>query len=456
MTPGDPHGDAGTRPGRSASAGLRILVVAHDYPPNDSPQSLRTAYQVRELVRSGYEVQVLTPDHAGPDEPLIPDQADVPIRRSFPGPLAGLVAAVSRRRHAGASTASGAGDVRPGVPHVEPPLNWRGRQVKRLRHVLDHVLFPDHRAEWLPWARRALDRAVAEFSPDLVIAAHEPAAGLLLGLRAKRQHGIPLLVDLGDPVAAPYTPAIWRRRALRLEAAVCREADAVVVTSHETRNTLVERHGAQRSNLVVLPQGFDDAMPDAPQGSHRSVGDVLRLLYTGRFYPFRDPIPLLAAVVETPGVHLSLACQELTPDAAAFIARYPDRIRFLGKVSHRDARDLQRGADVLVNIGNAGMCQVPGKFFEYFGAGRPILHVSETDDDEPAVMLKELRRGIAVASDPDSIAAALRSLRHLADANQLGRTFDLSSERVAMFGWTRHGEKLSSLCAEIAAPRHGG
>ena len=70
--------------------------------------------------------------------------------------------------------------------------------------------------------------------------------------------------------------------------------------------------------MVVLPQGFTP-MPAVPMPG----GDTLRLVYTGRFYPFRDPAALLEAVAATPGVELVIAGPEMPEAVLAAGARHP-------------------------------------------------------------------------------------------------------------------------------------
>src|SRR5690606_2184139 len=119
------------------------------------------------------------------------------------------------------------------------------------------VLFPDVRAEWTPWARRALRRLLWEARPDVVVTSHEPASTLPLGMYAQRL-GFAWVADLGDPVCAAYTPRRWHRRAWTLEARVSALADCVLVTNEATRSLLVERHGQDPHRCAVLPNGYDD------------------------------------------------------------------------------------------------------------------------------------------------------------------------------------------------------
>ena len=76
-----------------------------------------------------------------------------------------------------------------------------------------------------------------------------------------------------------------------------------------------------------------------------------------------------------------------------------DRLIRPGPVPAARAQALQAGAQVLLNIGNLAENQLPSKIFEYFATGKPVLHLSMTDND-PALPWMEryplalvLRRG---------------------------------------------------------------
>ena len=105
------------------------------------------------------------------------------------------------------------------------------------------------------------------------------------------------------------------------------------------------------------------------------------------------------------------------------------RIRLTGFLSHDQALALQRSADVLVNIANDDPVQLPGKLFEYLGAGRPILHVGGARGLE--FLLCEGRRGIAVANDVAEIGRALDRLAAIKRADAWHHEFDLDAGRFA-------------------------
>ena len=408
--------------------------------------------------------------------PKIP--ASVRVHRVTGGPLAGAMAMLARREErkqrkdgglAGTTRSQeGAADVCAGgmqkpvqVPAAAAPmgatrLNWKGKLAERLKRMATGLLFPDTRGEWYFPARRAMDQLVARNRPDIVVSSHEPPMSLELGIVLKRRHRLPWLVDLGDPVLADYTPRRWHRRAFRVERRVMRMADGITVTTPGTRQLLIERHGAPsgRVGIQVLTQGFDDQAREPDVSCEGTFEDgLLELLYTGSFYRFRRPDALIDAVIAVPGVRLSVAAAAIPDWLGPRFDAHPQRFRLLGFLPHAAVLDLQERCDVLVNIANDNPCQVPGKFFEYLGASRPILHMGgSAGDDLAAEIIRDRRRGW-VCGDDDALAALLRTLvesKRSGEVNPGG--MDMGRGAVAEFGWSRQAQKLSALMETLVRP----
>ncbi|WP_313221220.1 glycosyltransferase [Pseudoxanthomonas mexicana] len=415
-------------------------------------------YLGAELARLGHEVHVLAPDLAwdyGDGLPALPDT--VQVHRCFAGPVNGYGAWCRRRRarmQESSGNAAAGGERATPIPHVVGELNWKGVlwhagiDLKRwvfhsLSRFFAWVVFPDIRGEWEYWARRELRRLLETLRPDVVVSSHEPATTLRLGLLASRQ-GFPWVADIGDPVLAPYTPARWRRKAMRLEAEVCRRADRITVTVEAARSLFAARHG-RTQGVHVVSQGFDQQRGlQAPPAAASRGGRLLELLYTGSFYSFRTGDALVEAVLATPGVRLSLATMNPPDAVTAAAARHPEAIRMLGFLPHTAVLDLQRQADVLVNIGNALPDQVPGKIFEYLGAGKPVLHLSAGGDDAGARVLTETGRGVICENDAGPLASLLARLVQSEDiAGDFG--LDLSPRRVADHSWESAAARLAAV-----------
>jgi Glycosyltransferase Family 4 len=425
---------------------MRILLVAHDFPPIASPQALRWRYIVNELVRMGHDVTVIcatelnsrgSEDHRvqGCRVEAVPDASVLTTAFALLRRLR-----TSYRWRGPLSSPSG-----PATKGSSVRLRW----VRRYLRVVDAFRFPDHRRAWLRPARHALRAILASNRPDLVILSHEPAVGLMLA-RECAESRLPWIADLGDPVLTSYTLRRWRRASLRLEKTVCAGASALIVTNEATANLLRMRHLTEGKPIVVIPQGFDPARSGVASDLRSYSGDnCLRLLYTGRLYRFRSGRELFAAVLRVPGIVLELAVSEPSAEVVALASEYPDKFHLLGAVPHEAALALQADADVLVNLGNADATQTPGKIYEYLGSGKPILHVSQSESDAVNVLLNDLARGWSVAADVDALTDTLHNLRALKTRGQLGLGLDLSSASVSSHTWASRARSVSALCASV-------
>jgi len=420
---------------------MRILLIAYDYPPLASPQAIRWYYLSRELARQGAEVHVLAPDLPVGGGAALPVPPGVVVHRSPAGGLAGWIGQRRRNRHAAV----------PGVAAVAPErpstgLNWKGRLYRRLDRLVGLWCFPDSRGQWLKPARQKLAQLLPALVPDVVISSHEPATTLQLGLAMAGR--VPVwMADLGDPVLAPYTPPRWRARARALERDTCHEAAAISVTTEGTRRLLIERHGVDPAKLWVLTQGFDDALARPWSNDDPPLrGREVRLFYAGRFYPFRNPAALLRAVCATPGVRLAIVAPEVAPEYLAIAAGSGGRIEFLGERAHADVLRMQLECDVLVNIGNALDAQIPGKLYEYLGSGKPILHLSSTEDDPVVPLLQRWGRGWACANEPGPIECLLRRLA--GDFSTRKAELKVDEALVGAHGWSRLAAALLERCGE--------
>lgn len=430
---------------------MRVLLIAYEFPPSPSPQSLRWAYLSRELAARGHDVRVLT-IHLGGETPGLPDlPPHLVVKRTFAGPVRGLLAHLrDRRRNGGASPAGTPADP-PSSGALRPPRSWKQSLSELAQSFAARFVFPDVRGEWMPWAKPALQEMLRVFQPEVVISSHEPATSLELGLIAKRQ-GYPWIADLGDPVLAPYTPPRWRARARELERTTCQLADHVVVTHSGAARLLRERHGRDHA-VSVIAQGFAPPRQDRDDRA-ADIYDPERveLLYTGSFYHFRRPDDLIAALAAHPTARLNIASVTVPESLLRAAEALPAQVRLLGFLPHRRALELQRGADILVNIANEDSSQVPGKFYEYLGSQRPILHLGR-ERDAIAELLAYLHRGWTCDGAPASLQSWFDRVTRQKAEGTLGHGMDLGLENVRDYGWPALAERLEAIAGSVAVPR---
>lgn len=417
---------------------MRILVIAYDYPPILTPRALRWKYFSRELALQGHDVHMLVPDVGESGMEGEHGPGCITVHRTFPGPCAWLAAGAGLR---GGRRKKGKQAAASRVTR----LNWRGRVFDVIKRFLGIILFPDSRAEWSPWARRKLRRVLREVQPDVVVASHEPASTLPMGMYAGSL-GYPWVADIGDPVCAPYTPPRWRKRALKLEARVSVLAAHVVVTTSGAKSQLIERHRIEPWRCTVLPNGYDDRRVPAEDGAPGDIAfeaGYLELIYAGRLYGYRDPAPLLQAVAMTPGIRLTLVVPDPPVDASQTELE-GERTRVFGPMPHDEVLRLQERADVLVNLGNVDQpTQIPAKVYEYFGIPTPVLHVRWAAHDLPGDLLSKMRRGWECKADAAELGRLLASLLERKQEGTLHRGVNIQPEE--KYSHSFLGKKLGGL-----------
>jgi hypothetical protein len=267
----------------------------------------------------------------------------------------------------------------------------------------------DHSQSWQPFARSVASalRSVVRF--DAALGEHGPDAGLFLGRWFSRRFGVPWVADFRDPVLVPIHPMLRppHRQYLR-HFLLADVSEAVNVNAHWC--DLDRRWLGVRS--TEIPNGYDPS--EFGLLSTRSRSDALfTVAYFGQ--------------VASPKQDMGIFLSGLSMFARATRER-AGRIRFLYRgVSHRLVDDLvrlhgvQRFCDVagaiprdeaLVAMQEADALLiltgrvpgdpfydrgvVPGKFFEYLGAGRPIL-VVPGDNGVVDALLDETRSGVILS-----------------------------------------------------------
>ncbi len=379
---------------------MRVLLIAWYFPPSRTIAAVRLGNLAKHLLREGHDVRVLTPQN-----PPLPQELDL----DFPSDR------VVRTRWQEATKDVDYGSVLPaaGTMASETPRAARLRQYYwRLRQSLEE--FPDNRAAWLPYASTAGERLVAGWRPDLIYASGPPFTTLLIGKTLSIDHDIPLIVEFRDRWSDdPYwPPPIWRRwYDRRVEASVIGQAAGLVTVSEPWAASYRERYGKATE---VVSNGYDAEFIAQGPFDGTPGTSCLEIVYTGGIYPgYRDPSPLFAAMkrAEEQGYSCHMTFHGTSPSLFMPLAEaqgIAHRVEAGMTLSHTESLRRQRDSDILVLMqwndpreqGN-----VPGKFFEYLGARRPIL-VLGFHDGVPARIVRERQAGFC-STDSDEIAVQL-------------------------------------------------
>jgi glycosyltransferase involved in cell wall biosynthesis len=285
-----------------------------------------------------------------------------------------------------------------------------GLMQQALRFVRGNLFIPDPRRGWNRHALAAVEKLLAAGETfDAVLTSSPPHSTQLIGLALQRRHGLRWLADMRDPWTDIYyykdlhhTPlATWLDT--RYERQVLTQADAVLVTSPETKRLFQAKLPTLPSaKFHVLPNGYDESDFQKPS---QPPADCLRITHTGTITELYRIERLLETVA---------ACAAAHPDV-------PLRLRFVGQVSKELRHQIERAGllpiteyipfvphdqsvDYLLSASallmaipdvprNFGI--LPGKVFEYLAANKPILCVGPAGSDADN-LLQECSAGQAL------------------------------------------------------------
>lgn len=362
---------------------MRVMILAHDFPPYVSVGGLRPASWLRYLREFGVDPVVVTRQwsNAHGDE------------RDFVAPSSSEEMEIETGEHGTVVRA----------PHF-PNLGQRillqhgPQRLRPLRRLI---------TAWYELGQYALDigpkapilraaRAYTARHPvDAIVATGEPFVLFRYAAALSRELGVPWVADYRDPWSQDdrHLGGLGSQHWVsRMERRLVASASAITTVSESIRDLL----GAMHPNhpIVVIPNGYDPAIVEAAAGVAQS-DDVLTVAFTGSIYPWHP-------------------AESVFREFDAFNTRHPDaplRLLMIGvgdrehfqRLVERDYPALAEHARFTPRLPNKEMARAvapahaflmfnnyayPGtKIFDYLALRRRIL-LCYSDDAEA----KELRR----------------------------------------------------------------
>jgi len=179
----------------------------------------------------------------------------------------------------------------------------------------------------------------------------------------------------------------------------------------------------------------------AERENMRNKNKIFTLIYTGTFYRnFRDPSNLIKA--------LSMLDFEYKFSLAGrnekFIRDFKilgDHFEFLGLVDHFSVLKLQKESDVLIHLANKNSSiQIPGKFYEYLGALKPILTINYDSNDPTRKLVEELKCGVSCKDDPVEIKNSIELLYSKWKDNE--NICRINVEDLYQYSWEKKAQRI--------------
>lgn len=435
--------------GAAAKAHPRVLVVAYDFPPHAAIGTMRTLRLVRYLAGEGWDVEVLTGDPKTYRAVTPVDRAllervpasvkvvrgpawrwlDGPQRTRTSTPHQGEPAPALETKDATKDATSARQSATAAASASAAPRPVGRGPIRRLRRVLDAArAIPDRESSWLPPAVIAGLRHCTR--PDLVYSSAPPWSGQLVALALTRAWGCPWVADFRDPWSrAPWRedrPPFVSRAAAWLERRVVARADRIVFVTEGNRDDFAAHYGAEAARRFhVVANGCDvsefEGLTPAPEAGRQVVLHA-GSLYGGR----RDPRPLFVALARAAGrqaIRPEQVCVRFLgvdgPAKVTALARecgVEHMVETAPRVGRRESLQQMVSAAVLLLIQPGHAVSVPGKLYEYFAAGRPVLAMT----DSPELTSIVRASGVGVPAHPEDEAAVEAALLQCLDMARRG------------------------------------
>lgn len=380
---------------------LNILLVNYTFPPAGGVNVLRVANLARYLPAEGCRVDVLTtrnPSSVGTDASLLREiPAEVTVHRTITldlpfGVKKALKRFLTKARPPSAPSA-------PNAPAGKPNF---------LKRALQDLLLPDPQVTWLPVLRRAARRIIRQRHIDIVLITCAPFSTLLIveGLRREFPH-LPIVLDFRDEwlattfdIAGFNFSASERSRAfsIQAEAKAVQNATAVVSVTDAARREIRSRYPDEpEAKFLHIPNGYDATrLPQLGSPQSANPDGKIVVTYLGSVYTSTEPTVLVEALKSLPEevksrFKLRFIGHIEEPRYRQSLLELGDMVELKGYMPQHQAMAALSESSYVLLVSHDRL-NVSAKFYDYIGAGKPIIACVHPQGDIRR-LLEEMRAG---------------------------------------------------------------
>ena len=429
----------------------KVLIITYYWPPSGGAGVQRWLKFAKYLRTFGWEPVIYTPSN--PEFPSIDESLaqDIPegievLRTPIWEPYSFYKKLIGAKKNERIDAGFLSEKKRPGM--AERFSIW----------LRGNFFIPDARKFWIKPSVKFLTNYLKTNRVDALVSTGPPHTMHRIALGVKRNTGIPWLADFRDPWTNidfyhELMLTQWAdRKHHRQELSVLKEAGEVIVISRSMKTDFLKIYDR---NYTVITNGFDAA----------DVADVevtpdnkFSIAHIGTMVKTRNPQALWEAlhalVKDIPGfaddleiklvgsVDFSVTDSIAKADLTAFV----NRIAYL---PHSEVVKVQQQSQVLLLLINDtpnAKVILPGKFFEYMAAKRPILCIGPLDGDA-AQVIDDVQAGIVIEKDnQEGIEEAIRDFYRKFKSGELS----IHSKDIEKFSrkslTAKMAERLDALC----------
>ncbi|APG26453.1 hypothetical protein A7E78_00365 [Syntrophotalea acetylenivorans] len=359
---------------------MKVLVVAHYFPPVGGAGVQRTAKFVKYMPELGWDPIVLAAEN--PSVPVF----DNSLMDDLP-PEVKIVRT---------KTLEPSYQVKEALVKGSPDKSkWKKWLSSKLRSFIKALLLPDPQILWWPCTIWQMFKIIKKEKVDVVFATAPPFSVLFFSTILGRLCGVPVVIDFRDEwvfaretleqTAKGWWPRFFDQFMERLSVGLCTNFTAAT-QSYVT--SISARHQKQsRGKGIVITNGFDedDFSGLGAENSNDNPGEIVSIVYVGTVWkattlkPFIDSINDFVKDNEklAKKIRVKIFGRVVDSEKDYLIssqARFD--IQLLGYQPHKDIlKELVAADTLLLTLTDLPGAEriIPGKLFEYLASGSRIL-----------------------------------------------------------------------------------
>lgn len=394
----------------------KVLIITYYWPPSGGSGVQRWLKFVKYLPSHGWEPHVLTPENpsfAIRDSSLekdVPPEAEVmrlPIWEPYDifFRLSGIM-----------------GSKKQATPTSLVSATNRSFFQRLSTWIRGNFFIPDPRVFWVRPSVKFLSDYIQHNGIKVIITTGPPHSIHLIGLKLKNRYAhVKWLADFRDPWTAW---GMWdslmvskpvRQLHKRMERKVLSKADEIITITPFYAKQFESLSGR---SVRLLTNGYDE---DDFKDIVYKRADKFTIRHIGIVNEKCDPRPFMMALLAEMRSNASLAVDvrlefigEVHPDFKRFVSEHADLkniTSFPGSIPHDQLITLYGSSSLLLLVLTGYKDAegfLPGKLFEYFATGLPVLGIGPVSGDA-ALMMNDTGAGEMIPSDDESgIREALR------------------------------------------------
>ncbi|NDK56010.1 glycosyltransferase family 4 protein [Pontibacter fetidus] len=258
---------------------------------------------------------------------------------------------------------------------------------KVFKFVRGNLFIPDARVGWNKHALKKAEELIVAGKYNAILTTSPPHSTQLIGLKLKQKYKLPWVADLRDPWTnihyydqLLHTP-IAKRLDEKYERQVLEQADAIIVTSEDTKRLFLNKPAnIHEDKIHVIPNGYDE---DDFVFQSNPPEDTFLITYTGTITEQYNIDVFLKVIANLLSTHSEInyklrfvgkvsegVKQRITKAGLEGITEY------ISYVPHQEAiKHMMESTMLLLSIAEVDSvyANVPGKLFEYLASNKPIV-----------------------------------------------------------------------------------